>query len=105
MISEYGGTFLNINGNAFNHGDSFKVMICLFIFHLKNKMIEVDLLTCQEHRLLLTGTPLQNNVDELFSLLSFLEPRQFSSSEAFMAEFGKLETESQVDKLKAVSTC
>jgi len=51
---------------------------------------------------LLTGTPLQNNVDELFSLLSFLEPRQFSSSEAFMAEFGRLETESQVDKLKAV---
>lgn len=33
MISEYGGTFF-INGNAFNHGDSFKVMICLFIFHL-----------------------------------------------------------------------
>lgn len=53
--------------------------------------------------MLLTGTPLQNNVDELFSLLSFLEPRQFSSSEAFMAEFGKLETEGQVDKLKAVS--
>ena len=52
--------------------------------------------------MLLTGTPLQNNVDELFSLLSFLEPRQFSSSEAFMAEFGRLETESQVDKLKAV---
>lgn len=52
---------------------------------------------------MLTGTPLQNNVDELFSLLSFLEPRQFSSSEAFMAEFGKLETEGQVDKLKAVS--
>ena len=53
--------------------------------------------------MLLTGTPLQNNVDELFSLLSFLEPRQFSSSEQFIAEFGRLETESQVDKLKAVS--
>ena len=52
---------------------------------------------------MLTGTPLQNNVEELYSLLSFLEPKQFASSEAFMAEFGKLETEAQVDKLKAVS--
>lgn len=52
--------------------------------------------------MLLTGTPLQNNVEELYSLLSFLEPKQFASSEAFMAEFGKLETEAQVDKLKAV---
>lgn len=57
----------------------------------------------QEHRVLLTGTPLQNNVEELYSLLSFLEPKQFASSEAFMADFGKLETEAQVDKLKAVS--
>jgi len=52
---------------------------------------------------LLTGTPLQNNVEELYSLLSFLEPKQFASSEAFMADFGKLESETQVDKLKAVS--
>jgi SNF2 family DNA or RNA helicase len=52
---------------------------------------------------LLSGTPLQNNVEELFSLLNFLEPSQFSSSDAFLAEFGKLETEEQVDKLKAVS--
>jgi len=51
---------------------------------------------------LLTGTPLQNNVEELYSLLSFLEPKQFASSEAFMSEFGKLESEAQVDKLKAV---
>ena len=53
--------------------------------------------------MLLTGTPLQNNVEELYSLLSFLEPKQFASSEAFMADFGKLESETQVDKLKAVS--
>ena len=64
-----------------------------------------DVRAVQEHRVLLTGTPLQNNVEELYSLLSFLEPKQFSSSEAFMAEFGKLESEAQVDKLKAVSAC
>ena len=57
----------------------------------------------QEHKVLLTGTPLQNNIEELFSLLHFLEPKQFCSIEMFAAEFGDLKTEGQVDKLKAVS--
>ncbi|OWR44909.1 hypothetical protein KGM_214202 [Danaus plexippus plexippus] len=55
-----------------------------------------------EHRVLLSGTPLQNNVNELFSLLNFLEPSQFSSSEAFLNEFGQLKTESEVVKLQAL---
>ena len=53
--------------------------------------------------MLLTGTPLQNNIEELFSLLNFLEPLKFKSSVTFMAEFGELKTDAQVDKLKAVS--
>lgn len=55
-----------------------------------------------EHKVLLTGTPLQNNVEELFSLLHFLEPQQFNSSVEFMQEFGDLKTDSQVTKLQAV---
>ncbi|KAL7123858.1 hypothetical protein ABFS83_14G010800 [Erythranthe nasuta] len=35
------------------------------------------------YRLLITGTPLQNNLHELWSLLNFLLPEIFSSSEAF----------------------
>lgn len=57
----------------------------------------------QEHRVLLTGTPLQNNTEELFSLLNFLNPGKFSSAVAFAKEFGDLKTETQVDKLKEVS--
>jgi SWI/SNF-related matrix-associated actin-dependent regulator of chromatin subfamily A member 5 len=34
-------------------------------------------------KLLLTGTPLQNNLHELWSLLNFLLPEIFSSSEIF----------------------
>lgn len=30
-----------------------------------------------EHKLLLTGTPLQNNLEELFHLLNFLTPERF----------------------------
>jgi chromodomain-helicase-DNA-binding protein 7 len=55
-----------------------------------------------EHKVLLTGTPLQNNVEELFSLLNFLEPQQFNSSLDFMQEFGDLKTDTQVAKLQAV---
>uniref|UniRef100_A0A336LW14 CSON006412 protein n=1 Tax=Culicoides sonorensis TaxID=179676 RepID=A0A336LW14_CULSO len=55
-----------------------------------------------EHRVLLSGTPLQNNVSELFSLLNFLEPSQFASSEDFMRDFGSLRTEDEVTKLQAL---
>lgn len=56
----------------------------------------------QEHRLLLSGTPLQNNVSELFSLLNFLEPSQFNSQEAFLQEFGALKTDTEVQKLQVL---
>ena len=36
-----------------------------------------------DHRLLLTGTPLQNNLAELWSLLNFLLPRIFHSLDDF----------------------
>lgn len=41
------------------------------------------------HRLLLTGTPLQNNLSELWALLNFLLPKIFSSCEDFQKWFDK----------------
>ncbi|KAG5841682.1 hypothetical protein ANANG_G00169260 [Anguilla anguilla] len=55
-----------------------------------------------EHKVLLTGTPLQNTVEELFSLLHFLEPAQFPSETEFLREFGDLKTEEQVQKLQSI---
>uniref|UniRef100_A0A0N5A2F6 ARID domain-containing protein n=1 Tax=Parastrongyloides trichosuri TaxID=131310 RepID=A0A0N5A2F6_PARTI len=37
-----------------------------------------------EHKVLLTGTPLQNNMQELFSLLNYLDPEQFNSAPDFL---------------------
>lgn len=60
------------------------------------------LVRLQEFRVLLTGTPLQNNVEELFSLLNFLEPSRFPVLSNFMEKFGDLKTEEQVEQLKEV---
>uniref|UniRef100_A0A8D3D6S6 Chromodomain helicase DNA binding protein 6 n=1 Tax=Scophthalmus maximus TaxID=52904 RepID=A0A8D3D6S6_SCOMX len=72
---------------------------------LKNrncKLLEGLKLMNLEHKVLLTGTPLQNSVEELFSLLNFLEPLQFPSESGFLEEFGDLKTDEQVKKLQAI---
>jgi len=51
------------------------------------------------HKLILTGTPLQNGVKELWALMNYLEPSRFNDCNAFMEEFGDLKETSQVDKL------
>ncbi|CAO3697270.1 unnamed protein product [Rhizopus microsporus] len=55
-----------------------------------------------EHKVLLTGTPLQNNLDELYSLLNFMQPEIFNDERAFFAEYGKLQTAAEVEKLQAL---
>lgn len=47
---------------------------------------------CQ-YRLLLTGTPLQNNLHELWALLNFLLPEVFSSSSEFDKTFDLVDTD------------
>lgn len=51
------------------------------------------------YKLLLTGTPLQNNLEELFHLLNFLNSAKFNDLSAFQNEFADISKEDQVKKL------
>lgn len=58
-----------------------------------------------EYRLLITGTPLQNNLHELWALLNFLMPEVFSSSTSFDTWFNtndKASTDNVIKKLHTV---
>uniref|UniRef100_A0A4W3HKE4 Chromodomain helicase DNA binding protein 5 n=1 Tax=Callorhinchus milii TaxID=7868 RepID=A0A4W3HKE4_CALMI len=52
-----------------------------------------------DYKLLLTGTPLQNNLEELFHLLNFLTPKRFNNLEGFLEEFADISKEDQIEKL------
>jgi len=72
---------------------------------LKNKDAKVlgvlNQLDCP-HKLVLTGTPLQNNVSELFSLLHFLDPQHFLSLSSFLSQYGEIQSAEQVASLTRV---
>uniref|UniRef100_A0A0C9QNG6 Chd7_2 protein n=1 Tax=Fopius arisanus TaxID=64838 RepID=A0A0C9QNG6_9HYME len=125
MLQEYEVYYKNDKGNQIKDLIKFNVLITTFeiiitdfnelkgynwrlcvideAHRLKNrncKLLEGLRQLNLEHRVLLSGTPLQNNVNELFSLLNFLEPNQFASNEAFLKEFGNLSSEGEVNKLQ-----
>lgn len=51
--------------------------------------------------LLLTGTPIQNNIEELWTILNYIEPKRFQHKESFLNEFGSMTEAGVVDKLNA----
>lgn len=70
---------------------------------LKNKqsrLLNEFRLFTYEHLLLLTGTPIQNNIEELWTLLNLLDPDNFPSVRYFMNEFGELKDANQLKKLQ-----
>ncbi len=52
--------------------------------------------------LLLTGTPLQNSTEELWSLLNFSDKNVFGSKESFTEQFGQLSDAKQVSDLHSI---
>lgn len=53
------------------------------------------------HKVLLSGTPLQNNISELWALLNFIDPGRFSNLPHFLEEF-KMENINDVEKLQSL---
>eukprot|EP00978_Attheya_sp_CCMP212_P016788 scaffold44276_cov43-Attheya_sp.AAC.3 len=53
-----------------------------------------------QSRVLMTGTPLQNNIQELWTLLNFIEPFKFPSLEEFEQNFGNMANREQVESLQ-----
>lgn len=71
---------------------------------IKNHASKLNLTLREEYRfrnsLLLTGTPLQNNTDELWSLLNFVDDTVFNSLTSFRNKFGELKEPEQLQALQ-----
>lgn len=52
-----------------------------------------------EHRVILTGTPVQNNTTELWNLLHFIDPHRFHEAEQFQRDFGDVKNSEQLERL------
>lgn len=53
------------------------------------------------HKVLLSGTPLQNDISELWSLLNFIDPLKFSNLNFFLEEY-KITNHSDVERLQSI---
>ncbi|GKY91232.1 hypothetical protein MPSEU_000095800 [Mayamaea pseudoterrestris] len=53
-----------------------------------------------QSRILMSGTPLQNDLNELWSLLNFIEPSKFPDPDDFIAKFGNMANKEQVESLQ-----
>eukprot|EP01012_Entosiphon_sulcatum_P058499 TRINITY_DN8257_c1_g1_i1.p1 TRINITY_DN8257_c1_g1~~TRINITY_DN8257_c1_g1_i1.p1 ORF type:complete len:2042 (-),score=374.10 TRINITY_DN8257_c1_g1_i1:129-5954(-) len=51
------------------------------------------------HRIVLTGTPIQNQIGELFTLLHFIDPCGFPSKEEFLEQFGNIHEQETLQRL------
>ncbi len=88
-----------------NEGQVFKqikweVLVCDEGHRLKNdeaKTFNALAAVNAVHKIVLTGTPLQNNIKELFSLLKFMDPSKFENSEKFVKQFEVLTDQNVVE--------
>lgn len=71
------------------------------VYKPENKTARIlrDALTLP-HKVLLTATPLQNSLLELYGLVSFVDERVFGDLDSFRAQFGQIKDAASFDALK-----
>jgi len=52
-----------------------------------------------KHKLLLTGTPIQNDMKEFWTLLNFIDPDNFPDMEEFLEEYGAIKSKEKIDEM------
>lgn len=82
---------------------------CLIIDEAHQKLRELKSVTRNyitelnvNYKLLLTGTPIQNNIEELFSLLSLIDPNGFQDKDDFLSKFESVTTSTKVEELQKI---
>jgi len=68
--------------------------------NINSKIYKMMFSLQMEHVLLMTGTPIQNNIDEIYALLHFIAPIKFPSLEDFRKQHGSIENAEDVTKLQ-----
>ncbi|KAJ3396189.1 hypothetical protein HDU92_003861 [Lobulomyces angularis] len=82
----------NINDDtSFFKKKTWEILCCDEGHRLKNDQAKTfqNLINIpSKHKILLTGTPLQNNIKELFNLMNFLDPHEFEDANEWIKHFG-----------------
>ncbi|KAM3185945.1 hypothetical protein ACTXT7_005343 [Hymenolepis weldensis] len=83
---------------------NWKILVVDEAHHLKNKTAKIcsNLKTfCVSRKVLLTGTPLQNNLEELISILHFMDPVKFPNIDELNAQLTSMTPEERVEYLQS----
>lgn len=51
------------------------------------------------HKVLMTGTPIQNNMQEMWTILHMVDPKHFDDSDSFLEKYGDMKDKETIDEL------
>lgn len=113
QISEDGTVYITTYDTLINHGSDFEKIkfdsIILdesqFVKNFRTKRYRAIQKIKTSFLLALTGTPIENNIEELWSLFNLINPGLLGSNAQFMKKYGDVHTEnSRMNVLKRIVT-